>query len=207
MEPVPLRKKIKTIIFDIDGVLVSTKELHEYAFLSALREFGHHVTHEQHRLDLDGLPTRTKLDKLGIPAEQHQALFARKQELTFQDAHLHIRPNPKIKDMGERLRDEGYNLAVASNAIQPFCELVVDILGLPVGLVVSNEGIRPKPAPDMYQKVMDYFGCKGSETLVCEDSRFGLQAAFTSGAYVLYVPDPSYLTYGYVKRFLGVLEI
>ena len=197
--------KVKTIIFDIDGVLVSTKELHEIAILSALRKHGYEVTHEQHKVELDGLPTKVKLAKLGIPPEKHQVISDLKQELTFAAAEQHIQFNPQIAEMFGLLGEQ-YNLGIASNAIRRFCELVVSLMKLPnVGCLISNEEAKPKPDPDMYLQVMKHFGSTGQETVICEDSKFGLAAAFGSGAYVLHVPDPSYLNYNYVNRFLKVL--
>ena len=56
---------INTIIFDLDGVLVDTKEIHYIALNSALKKYcNFQISNDEHLNVYDGLPTRAKLEIL-----------------------------------------------------------------------------------------------------------------------------------------------
>ena len=55
---------IKTIIFDLDGVLIESKEIH-YKDLNAALPFEYRIGYEEHLSTYDGLPTKQKLELLG----------------------------------------------------------------------------------------------------------------------------------------------
>ena len=52
---------IKTIIFDLDGVLIESKEIH-YKALNAALPSKYRISYEEHLAEYDGLPTRSKLE-------------------------------------------------------------------------------------------------------------------------------------------------
>lgn len=191
---------IKTLAFDIDGVLVSTKELHEISFISALRQFGKDITHDDHKI-LDGLPTLVKLEKLGISPQSKEEIFNLKQKITFEQAQIYIKHSLYLENLFNNL---DFNIAICSNAIRPFCELVVKILKIKPNLLISNEDAKSKPNSDMYLQVMKYFDNLPEEVLIFEDSKFGLQAAYGSGANVCFIKDPSYLTLERINLYLSL---
>jgi HAD superfamily hydrolase (TIGR01509 family) len=194
---------IKAIAFDIDGVLVNTKELHEIAFLNTLQEFGVNISKEYHKNHLDGLPTKTKLNLLNITNQE--AIFKRKQELTFQLAENYLKPNPTLQSLFYQLKTQKLLIGIASNAIRKFCELTLNKLGLYPDYLISNEDAKPKPDPDMYLKLMKKFTVTPNEMIVFEDSFFGLQSAFSSKANVCYIKNPNYLTMDRVQIYLQIL--
>ena len=66
-------KKIKAVLFDMDGVLVEAKDWHYEAFNKALDVFGLPISRSEHLSLYDGLPTRKKLEMLtekkGLPTQ------------------------------------------------------------------------------------------------------------------------------------------
>ena len=77
------------IIFDLDGVLIDSKEVHYKALNMALSEVDERytITTEEHLKIYDGLPTRKKLSLLseqkGLPNEYFDNIWQRKKEITF----------------------------------------------------------------------------------------------------------------------------
>ena len=57
---------IDTIIFDLDGVLINSKDIHFEALNRALSEnsVNYQISYEDHLKNFDGLPTLTKLEIL-----------------------------------------------------------------------------------------------------------------------------------------------
>ena len=80
---------IKAIIFDLDGVLVETKEIHFEALNLALKKFGYNeISFEDHVKIFDGLPTNEKLKILNkkdkLPKEKFSIIKKYKQKITLE---------------------------------------------------------------------------------------------------------------------------
>lgn len=193
---------IKTIIFDLDGVLVKSKEIHYMALNDALEVVGKEfvISKDDHLRTFDGLPTRKKLKKLtetrDLPESCYDSVWRNKQAFTVN----YIRDTKKderLCRLFKRLKDEGFNIFVASNAIRQTTKLYILVLGLMeyVDDYVSNEDILyPKPHPEMYIKIMAKDHISPKETLIVEDSHVGITAAIESGAHLLIVKDPQETT-------------
>ena len=188
----------KLIIFDLDGVLVSTKDLHYEALNSALNEVDskYVISRQDHLKTFDGLKSSEKLDMLtkdrGLPQELHSQIWNRKQELTIQQLQ-YIKPDSFIKMTFKELRRRGYKLACCSNAIRRSVLTILSKLDLieELDLIISNEDVKQgKPHPEMYWKAMSIMGVLPEETLIVEDSPAGLLAAARSRADVLRVDTP-----------------
>ena len=188
----------KLIIFDLDGVLVSTKDLHYEALNSALEEVDskYVISRQDHLKTFDDLKSSEKLDMLtkdrGLPQELHSQIWNRKQELTIQQLQ-HIKPDQFIKMTLRELRRRGYKLACCSNAIRRSVLTILSKLDLieQLDLIISNEDVKQgKPHPEMYWKAMSIMGVLPEETLIVEDSPAGLLAASRSRADVLRVDTP-----------------
>jgi len=198
---------IKCVAFDIDGVLVDTKPLHQTAFLQALNSHGFPVTEEHHRKHLDGLPTKVKMELLNIPETIRSSIFDTKQDITFDRIESYIKPEKRLQEIFFEIKERNIKIAICSNAIRRFCELTVSCLKLEkyVDLLISNEDSKAKPDPEMYLMVQKNFRCRPDDLLVCEDSLFGLQAAYSSGACVCYIQEPYFLIWKKLESYLTIL--
>ena len=89
-------QKLKLIIFDLDGVLIESKDIHFHALNKALPdEFK--ISYEDHLANYDGLPTRKKLQMLskrkGLLENEHSNIAHLKQANTVDVLKEHIKPN------------------------------------------------------------------------------------------------------------------
>ena len=81
-------KKIKAILYDLDGVLVESRELHYKALNNALGQIGEEyiINREEHLSTFDGLPTTKKLwmltEKKGLNPDLYNKIWKLKQEAT-----------------------------------------------------------------------------------------------------------------------------
>jgi hypothetical protein len=191
---------IKLVCFDLDGVLVESKEMHFESLNLALSEFGENfpIAKDEHLMKYDGLPTTKKLEMLhrdkGLPKELFEKVWRRKQELTRDVISKFVRPNEEIIKVFEELNRRGIKIFVCSNSIRQTTKMYLFHLGLIqwVDEYISNEDVRnPKPNPSMYLKAMLTAGASPSETLIVEDSHVGIKAAVASGANFHVVADPS----------------
>lgn len=185
---------LKLIIFDLDGVLVETKDLHFKALNMALTDFGATpITYKDHIARFDGKSTKTKLSMLGLD-DKIEEINARKQEYTGRLLQEEIKPNIELLRTIRNLWKSGYKLHVASNSVRQTVDTVLDKLMLDrmITFTVSNEDVKnSKPNPEMYLKCMLHEGVGPKETLIVEDSYVGRQGAYSSGAHVCEVLSPA----------------
>jgi HAD superfamily hydrolase (TIGR01509 family) len=187
----------KLIIFDLDGVLIDSRELHYDALNDALRKIDEkYVISRQEHLSLyDGLNTTKKLKMLtqykGLPVSEYDKVWQDKQKSTF-DLLRRFNPEFYLSAIFNMAKNRGYKIAVASNSIRETVKLSLLSIELMdyVDYFVSNEDVsRAKPYPEMYWKCMTALNALPKDTIIVEDSHIGRQGALDSGAHLLAVEN------------------
>jgi HAD superfamily hydrolase (TIGR01509 family) len=199
---------IKLIIFDLDGVLVEAKQIHYEALNKALGE-KYSISWDEHLSVYDGLKTNQKLNMLTqhkeLPVKSHSKIWSDKQKYTL-EALSNLQPNAQLQVCMNSLISNGYKLAVCSNSIRKTVLTVLskfDIIDR-FDLILSNEDVKnSKPHPEMYWKAMSMMECLPEETLIVEDSPYGLLAASRSKAHVMRVGSPKEITYNNIYKHLN----
>jgi len=75
-------------------------------------------------------------------------------------------------------------------------------------LIVSNEDVKnSKPHPEMYWKAISMMSCLPEETLIVEDSPYGLLAAARSKSHILRVKNPKEVTYTNIFKKLNQIKM
>jgi len=201
---------VKLIIFDMDGVLVEAKNIHFEALNKALGK-QYSITWDEHLNKYDGLKTYQKLKMLTVekdlPPSLYNQVWDNKQKYTL-EALEQLEPNITLQSVFSALVEDGYKIAVCSNSIEKTVLTVLNKLGIRefVDLVFSNEHVlNSKPHPEMYWRAMYQARVLPEETLIIEDSPYGLLAAHRSCAHVMRVKDPHDVTY--TKITLKLFEI
>ena len=187
----------KLVIFDLDGVLIDSRELHYDALNDALRKIGKEfvITREEHLSKYDGLNTTRKLKMLteekGLPISTYDQVWQEKQEATFKLVRGFCKEY-FLQTIFRQIKSRGYKIAVASNAIRETVKLSLLSIGVmdEVDYYVSNEDVvRAKPYPEMYWKCMTALNVLPKNTIIVEDSHIGRQGALDSGAHLLAVEN------------------
>lgn len=198
---------IKTIIFDLDGVLVDAKNIHYEALNDALGD-EYKISWGEHLSKYDGLKTNEKLRILtqekNLPINEYDNIWIKKQKLTILKLKSLQQSNHLI-DCMEKLITDGYQLAVCSNSIRKTVFTVLSKLGIVeyFDLILSNEDVKhSKPNPEIYWKCMTKMNTLPEETLIIEDSPNGLLSANRSGARVFRVSSTKEVTYENIKKQL-----
>ena len=199
---------IKFIIFDLDGVLVEAKNIHFEALNKALGP-QYEITWNEHLSKYDGLKTNQKLEMLnqdkGLPTKLYKQVWDDKQKYTL-EALSSLQPNPQLQVCMDLLIQEGFKLAVCSNSIRKTVLTVLskfDIIDR-FDLILSNEDVvSSKPHPEIYWSAMSKMGFLPEETLIVEDSPYGLLAASRSKACVMRVGSPKDVTYNNIHKHLN----
>ncbi len=185
------------LIFDVDGTLAETEDAHRLAFNAAFAEAGlgwvWDVALYRRLLDVTGGKERIRfyLDQAGLPAlpaETIARLHARKTELYV--AHVdagRLALRPGIARLILEARAAGVSLAIATTTslanVQSLLRstLGADSPGWFAAIGAGDMVVRKKPAPDVYDLVLERLGVAASRCIAFEDSRNGLQAARAAG--------------------------
>ena len=196
---------IKLVIFDLDGVLVEAKNIHYNALNKALGE-KYAISWDEHLSTYDGLKTNQKLEMLtnnkNLSIKLHSQIWEDKQKYTLEELRA-LEPNQTLKSLMFTLSENGYKIAVCSNSIRKTVLTVLSKLGIMefMDLIISNEDVKnSKPHPEMYWKAISMMSCLPEETLIVEDSPYGLLAAARSKSHILRVKNPSEVTINNVQN-------
>lgn len=176
----------KAVIFDIDGTLIDSVDLHALAWHEAFEHFGHEVTFEQARSQIGKggdqlLPNFLSQDEI---ADHGKALEAWRSQ-RFKSAYLSsIRPFSAVPLLLQRVREAGFKVTVASSAKEDELQTYLDIAGVTklVDTISSSaDAEKSKPAPDIFEAVLAKLQLSGSDAISVGDSPYDAQASSKAG--------------------------
>jgi len=187
-------KKIKAVLFDLDGVLVNMPQGHYEALNKTLGLFGVQIDEEEHRLVFNGLPTRKKLEKLEennrLPKGLREFINTIKQKNTKEIIPKYCIPDYSKIILLKHLKQKGFKLACCSNSVKETLHLMLKSAQLFdfFDLIIGNDEISvPKPDPEIYLTAFKLLNASPKECVIIEDAPPGIAAAKASGAIVLEV--------------------
>ncbi len=178
---------ITTLIFDLDGILIDLCDFHRRIFQKAcVVGAGLSIENEYHDKWLNGLPTRTKIEKIGIAGRPAVEVARLKQQYTLEELQ-NIQPDLVLRSILENLHDQ-YNVFCASNSLRETVKLVLEKLGvidLFDGYYGNDDVFHAKPSPEMYLKCMVQAPARPRQTLAIEDSEIGRETIKNVGCHGL----------------------
>jgi phosphoglycolate phosphatase-like HAD superfamily hydrolase len=175
-------------IFDIDGTLVDSNELHVDSWDRSFRQFGKQFPREKLRAQIGKgsdqyLPeflTPDEIDRFGKELDDYRSELFRKEYLPK------VRPFPKVRELFQRIRDDNKRIVLASSGKKADTKYYVDLLrvdngaggsratktgkpervgesgGEPInlidGTVSGDDADNSKPAPDIFTASLKKLG-------------------------------------------------
>ncbi len=201
---------IDTIIFDLDGVIINSKNIHFESLNQSIKEanLDYQISYEDHLKKFDGLPTIKKLEILNkekiIPKKLNNKISQRKNEITRKLFEKNIVFNRKTYDLFAKLSKK-YKIGIATNAIQETLEIAIDKLKIKkfIKFSLSTKNIiNPKPHPEIYLRCIINLSTKPSNTLILEDSHNGRVAAKDAGAKLMPIKNLADVNYKNITNYL-----
>ena len=204
--------KLKALIFDVDGTLADTEEVHRNAFNEAFANLSLDWNWSRpkyaHLLLTTGGKERliAYIDSLPLSPSEHRTLVARVPVIHGIKTHIYSRMvlegGAPLRDGVARLIDEagraGILLAIASTTTYANIETLVrtnmgaDALARFAVVGAGDAVSRKKPAPDIYTYVLQRLDMAAADCVAIEDSLNGLEAAKAAG--LCTIVTPSYWT-------------
>jgi len=183
---------IKTVIFDMDGVIVDTEPVHHYAYNQHFEQLNIEVTPEMYA-SFTGNSTKNIFERLKIQfnlAEEVNALVETKRNL-FNDAFDSKKDLYLLDGVGDLIKDlydNGMQLVLASSSATVTINRVFNRFGLHKYFthIVSGEDFpKSKPHPAIFLRAAELANTPVENCIVIEDSTNGIMAAKAAGIYCI----------------------
>lgn len=188
---------IKAVIFDLDGVLVSTDELHYLAWKALAEREGIYFDREINNR-LRGV---SRMESLEIILERAPREYSEdeKQEMAAYKNGIYaglldsLTPDDRLEGVTEclaALRSKGYKLAIGSSSKNT--PKILRRTGLDEEFDAVSDGnniSRSKPDPEVFLKAAEFLGIEPENCAVIEDAEAGILAAKAAGMTAIAVGD------------------
>lgn len=180
-----VRVPLRAVLFDIDGTLVDSNEMHVSAWDQAFREVGHVVPAEAIRgqigkggdLLVPALIRSASADEVAALSERHGAIF----KTMYLDR---VRPFPGAAALLRRVHRSGRKVVLASSAKQAEVEHYLDLMGVRemVDATTSIDDVETsKPARDIFAAALGKAGVRAAQAIVVGDTPYDIDAAARCG--------------------------
>jgi len=177
----------RVMIFDVDGTLVDSNDVHARAWVEALAQFGIHVETAAARR-LIGMGSDKLLPTLaGIDAESPRGkeIDEARGELFRRQYLPHLRPFPATRALFLALRAEGIRLSIASSSRAEDLDRLLEIAEV-ADLVErgasAKDADRSKPDPDVIHAALEKLGkLTGAAISMVGDTPYDVAAAWKAG--------------------------
>jgi HAD superfamily hydrolase (TIGR01509 family) len=181
-------------VFDLDGLMVDSAPLAEWAWNQVLARFGKKVDPETFR-EILGLrvveSARIVCERLGLPVGPEEAL-AERERAFLEAVPTRLPTRPGLYALVDELDQRGLVLGLATSGHRRYVELALKTIGLEDrfrAVVTGDDVKRGKPAPDIFVLAAGRLGVSPANCLALEDSVLGAQSAQAAGMTCVVVPN------------------
>jgi HAD superfamily hydrolase (TIGR01509 family) len=180
----------KAVLWDMDGVLADTSQLHFKTWERVLIEYG--IPFDRHKFHrIYGLKNQDLLPLLaGKPLDPSwMDWISDQKELTYRQSLPGLLPLPGVKNWLRRFKSWGWKQAVASSAPIENVESLVEILKFRdyFDALVTPGDLPGKPDPAVFLKASRLLDIPARSCIVIEDSIPGIEAAMKASMRIIAV--------------------
>ena len=187
-----MKNNIKGIIFDLDGVIVFTDELHYQAWNKLAKDLGIYFDRQINNL-LRGVSRMESLEIVlreyhGSPlSDLEKIALAEKKNNIYKGLLEGMTPEDVSDEVRRSLRElarRGFKLAIGSSSKNT--KRILEKVELTEMFDAISDGTniqRSKPDPEVFIKAAQFLGLEPEACLVVEDADAGIEAAIAAGMY------------------------
>jgi HAD superfamily hydrolase (TIGR01509 family) len=174
------------VIFDVDGTLVDSNDAHARAWQEAFQEAGYRIPFERVRRLIGMGADQLLPEAIGVSANTPSGeAIAERRGQVFRERYLpQVKPLPGSRDLGLRLRRDGYRLAIASSAQPDELGALLKIAGvddLIEAKTSADEVEESKPEPDVVLAALRKLKVPGAAAVMIGDTPYDAEAARRAG--------------------------
>jgi HAD superfamily hydrolase (TIGR01509 family) len=185
---------IRAVIFDVDGTLVDSVDLHAQAWQETFRHFGKEIPFQEVRAQIGkGADQLLPVFFSEAEREEHGKSMEEYRKRLFQKEYLpRVKGFPKVRELFLHLQSCGKQIALASSAsggeLKAY-KTAADIVDLSLGAETSKDDAKDsKPHPDIFEAALEKLNHpRADETIVVGDTPHDIEAATRIGLSVVAV--------------------
>lgn len=190
---------VKALIFDLDGVIVTTEHNHYIAWKRTAESLGIPFEEEQNEL-LKGVSRADSLKKIlelgskTISTTEFDALLKSKNDF-YVDSIQELNQTdllPGVLDLLNEAKTKGIKLAIGSSSKN--ANFILKLLKIDhfFDVVIDGNGVEhPKPHPEVFLNGAKALSLSPAECIVFEDAASGITAAKAGGFIAIAVGNPN----------------
>lgn len=176
----------RAVILDVDGTLVDSNGAHARAWVDAFAEHGVTVPFERvlRSIGMGGDKLMPAVAGITEDSPAGTRISKRRGEIFQRDYLPHVRPFPHVHELLQRLKAEGFTLAVASSAkeeeLDPLlaCANVRDLIQTKTS---SDDAEESKPEPDIVRAALKRARSSPESAIMLGDTPYDVEAARRAG--------------------------
>lgn len=182
---------IEAVIFDIDGTLVDSVDLHAQAWQETFNKFGYEVGFDEVRFQIG--KGGDQLMPVFLPPDDLQRIGKELEKYRgdlFKEKYLpRVRAFPQVRELFERILGDGKRIALASSAKEDELKVYKELARVEdlVESETSKDDVeKSKPHPDIFQAALAELGGIAAErVIVVGDTQYDAEAAAKIGLHTI----------------------
>jgi phosphoglycolate phosphatase-like HAD superfamily hydrolase len=187
-----LMESHKAILFDVDGTLVDSNDLHAEAWAKAFNHFGraHSAKDIRSWIGMGGDKILKDLAAIDDQSELGQAISKFRADLFKEVYAPRVRAFAEAGSLIQSLKDRGYLTAIATSAAADELDTILGYAGLrgAISLKTSSDDAEDsKPDPDIIQAALKKARIQSSDALMIGDTPYDIEASLAAGVKVIAV--------------------
>jgi len=168
---------MKGIIFDLDGVIALTEEVHREAFNMAFANYNIDINKYNWNKDFIGKGHRYIIDTIFGECPVKDRLIDLWVYYYQLIATHKIKPVPGIIEF---INSKTIPMIIATGSARKSAEIVLKSLKIHLPIVSMEDASMPKPDPGIFLLAANKINIKPEDCLVFEDSIYGIRAALAA---------------------------
>jgi HAD superfamily hydrolase (TIGR01549 family) len=178
---------IEAVIFDLDGTLVDSNELHVASWERAFRHFGKRFSLEDLRQQIGKgsdqyLPeflNEEEMDRFGKELDEYRSELYTKEYLP------RVKPFPKVRELFKRIKRDDKRIALATSSKTSESKIYKKLLHIEDLIDAetnADDAQKSKPCPDIFEAALHKLDDPPiDEVIVVGDTRYDVEAALAVG--------------------------
>ncbi len=177
---------ITAVVFDVDGTLVDSVDLHAQAWQETFKKYGKDIPFQDVRGQIGKggdqlLPvffSKEELDEFGEKMEKERGRL-------FQTKYLpQVKAFPQVRELFEHVKRDNKKIVLASSAVKEELEhfkKLLNISDLLEGDTNADDAEESKPEPDIFKAALKTIDAQPQESIVVGDTPYDAEAAAKAG--------------------------
>ena len=198
--------KLQGLLFDVDGTLVDSNDLHARCWIESFAHFGKHFDYDtvRHQIGKGGdllvpdLLDARAMQKIGEKVKKYRSELFREKYLP------QVQPFPFTRGLFEPLHERGIRIALASSSDSEEVEYYTRLLGVETlieGSTSKGDAKLSKPSPEIFDAALEQAGSNPRFTFVVGDTPYDILAAHRRA-----LPIVAVLSGGFERELLTKAE-